>query len=136
MRSTPHCKSSPRALSRPFVLTDKSTDEIRSEPAAVGVALALPNPKSLFISRISRALPYPIGTWYGPTHHTIPFANDMWSCTTTDPDDGLSPSPAASTSTLPNLLFIPSLCHLAIHNTWEAPSSHLPIWPFGASSTR
>jgi hypothetical protein len=84
----------------------------------VAIALALPNLKSLSISRIARALPYPIATWHGPTHHTIPSPDDTRSCAATDPDSGAPPSPAASTSTLPNLLSIPTLRHLAIHNTF------------------
>ena len=70
----------------------------------MGLALAIPNLKSLSISRVARALPCPIDTW-----------RISRSCTTTDTDD----SPClASTATLPNLLSIPSLRHLAIHNTF------------------
>ena len=72
----------------------------------VAIALALPNLKSLSISRVGRALPpCPIGTWHSP--------RDTRS-RTTDLDG--SPCPAAST--LPSLFAIPSLRHLAIHNTF------------------
>jgi hypothetical protein len=86
----------------------------------VAIALALPNLKSLSISRIARSLPYPTPTWHGPPHHPTPSPNHTRSPTTTDPDpDDGSPCPtASSSSTLPNLFSIPSLRHLAIHNTF------------------
>ena len=77
----------------------------------MGIALSTPNLKSLSISRIAaRALPSPVGTWLSPPHHAAP-PRDTRSCTTTDSDGGPYP-------TLPNLLSIPSLRHLAIQNTF------------------
>jgi hypothetical protein len=79
----------------------------------VALSLALPNLKSLSISRVvARALPCPVDTWrtlhetrsHTTTDHTVP-----------DTDDGPCPATAA---TLPSLLSIPSLRHLAIHNTF------------------
>lgn len=77
----------------------------------MGLALALPNLKSLSISRVARALPCPIDTWRTSPHETR-------SCTTTDIDTHPDDSPSLPTATLPNLLSIPSLRHLAIHNTF------------------
>jgi hypothetical protein len=72
------------------------------------MALALPNLKSLSISRVARTLPYPVDMWH-----------DTRSCTTTDPDPDPDDSPCqATTATLPHLFSIPSLRHLAIHNTF------------------
>ena len=83
------------------------TNGTRSELTVVGIALALPNLKSLSISRVGRALPCPIGTWHSPPHHTLRLR-------TTDLDG----SPCPATSSLPSLFSIPSLRHLAIHNTF------------------
>ena len=90
----------------PFHLTKK----IRSEPTIVGLALALPNLKSLSISRVARTLPSLVDTWRSSPHETR-------SCTTTDTDTDDSPC-LTTAATLPNLLSIPSLRHLAIHNTF------------------
>ena len=78
----------------------------------VGIALAIPNLKSISISRIARALPCPIGTWHSSPYHTHP-PSDTRSCKTE-----LDGSPCLAASSLPSLLSIPSLRHLAIHNTF------------------
>ncbi len=84
------------------------------------MALALPNLKSLSISRVTRTLPYPVDTWH-----------DTRSCTTTEPDSDPDDSPCQTTATLPNLFSIPSLRHLAIHNTFLGnplfASADLPV---------
>jgi hypothetical protein len=80
----------------------------------VGLALALPNLKSLSISRVARALPCPIDAWRISPHET---RSCMTTDTDTDTDTDDSPC-LATTATLPNLLSIPSLRHLAIHNTF------------------
>ena len=80
----------------------------------MGLALALPNLKSLSVSRVARALPSPVDTWRTLPHETR-------SCTRTDNDTDTDESPylaTPATTTLPNLLSIPSLRHLAIHNTF------------------
>jgi hypothetical protein len=58
-------------------------------------------------------LPCPIDTWRISPHETR-------SCTTTEPDTDTDTddSPYLAKATLPNLLSIPSLRHLAIHNTF------------------
>jgi hypothetical protein len=114
MRSIPHCKS-PRVRHPPLPFLQKL--KIRSEPTIVGLALAVPNLKSLSISRVARALPCPIDTWrISPPHETRLCTNtDLDADTDTDTDG----SPClTTTATLPNLLSIPSLRHLAIHNTF------------------
>ena len=79
----------------------------------MALSLALPNLKSLSISRVAaRALPCPVDTWLTSPHETR-------SCTRTDTDTDTDDSPCLSTAaTLPDLLSIPSLRHLAIHNTF------------------
>ena len=106
MRSILHCK-----CVIPLFLFHSYT-KIRSEPTIVALALALPNLKSLSISRVARALPCPVDTWRTSPHETR-------SCTNTDPDTDTDDSPCLATAaTLPNLFSIPSLRHLAIHNTF------------------
>lgn len=88
----------------------------------MGIALALPNLKSLSITCVARALPSP-DTWHSPLRlpHSL---NDTRTCAT----DGGRCSPAA---TLPNLFSIPTLRHLAIHNTYLGDplfaSADLPV---------
>ena len=71
----------------------------RSERTVVGMALALPNLKSLSITRIARALPcatvVDIDTWHSSSRR----------------------APPPSCATLPRLLSIATLRHLGIHNT-------------------
>ena len=77
----------------------------------MGIAVALPNLKSLSITRIARALPRPIDTWHCSSRHP-PSPTDTRTCTT-DGSGDVRPLPA----TLPSLLSIPTLRHLGIHNT-------------------
>ena len=79
----------------------------------MGLALAVPNLKSLSISRVTRTLPCHIDTWRSSPHET-----ETRSCTRTDLDADPDDSPYLATAALPNLLSIPSLRHLAIHNTF------------------
>jgi len=88
---------------------------LRSERTVVGISLALPNLKSLSITRIARALPRPIDTWHRSSHHAPP-PNDTRTCTT-DTDDSGDDVRGARPATLPSLLSIPTLRHLGIHNT-------------------
>jgi hypothetical protein len=81
---------------------------IRSERTVVGIALALPNLKSLSITRIARALPCPADTWHRPSCDSTPLKGTRI--------DG-SGSLVSAQATLPRLLSIPTLRHLAIHNT-------------------
>jgi hypothetical protein len=80
---------------------------IRSERTVVGIALALPNLKSLSITRIARALPY-VNTWHSSSRHP--------SSPKDTRTDGSS-SDGSVQATLPGLLSIPTLRHLGIHNT-------------------
>ena len=77
----------------------------------MGIAVALPNLKSLSISRIARALPRPIDTWHSSSRHPSS-PNDTRTCTTDGSGDIRAPP-----ATLPGLLSIPTLRHLSIHNT-------------------
>ena len=90
-------------------------NEFRSERTVVGISLALPNLKSLSITRIARALPRPIDTWHCSSHHAPP-PNDTRTCTTDTDNRGDEGRPRAA-ATLPSLLSIPTLRHLGIHNT-------------------
>lgn len=74
-----------------------------SERTVIGIALAVPSLKSLSISCVTRAFPCHINTWHDPHRHSPSLATDS----------GHSSAPP----TLPSLLTIPSLRHLAIHNT-------------------
>ncbi|KAI0292878.1 hypothetical protein BC826DRAFT_1017319 [Russula brevipes] len=87
-------------------------DAIRSslsEHTVVGIALAVPNLKSLSITRIARSLSCPkdnTHTWHSsPPRHPPP------------PSSG-TPLPNPAPAILPGLLSIPTLRHLAIHNTF------------------
>jgi hypothetical protein len=69
-------------------------------------------------------LPCPTATWRISPHETR-------SRTTTDPDTDTDDGPCLATATLPDLLSIPSLRHLAIHNTFLGnplfASADLPV---------
>lgn len=75
----------------------------------MGIALALPNLKSLSISRIDRAFPPRVETPHSSPHHPPP-PHDT-------PTLMINPSPKSAPAILPSLFSIPTLRHLAIHNT-------------------
>ncbi|KAI9511681.1 hypothetical protein F5148DRAFT_1146700 [Russula earlei] len=97
-------------------LTDLAVEPCRnviqtklSEHTVVAIARALPNLKSLSITRIARATPsWPLDAWRdGSTRRPPP----------TSVADGYPGGPHSSPATLPSLFSIPTLRHLAIHNT-------------------
>ncbi|KAI0251896.1 hypothetical protein BJV78DRAFT_1282128 [Lactifluus subvellereus] len=99
-------------------LTDLSVEPCRdaihislSERTVVGIALALPNLKSLSISRIDRAFPPRVETRHSSPHHHSPSPHDT-------PTFMANPSPKSPPTILPSLFSIPTLRHLAIHNTF------------------
>ena len=70
----------------------------------------MPSLKSLSISCVTRAFPCQINTWQNPHRHSPSLSAD----TSSVPTDGTYSS---APHTLPSLFAIPSLRHLAIHNT-------------------
>ena len=77
----------------------------------MGIALALPNLKSLSISRIDRAFPPRVETRHNSPHYS-PSLHDTPTTFMTNP------SPRSAPAILPSLFSIPTLRHLAIHNTF------------------